>query len=161
MADYRQQIAEIRYGTGYASVLTFLIWFDGQDAYSEPRVAARVRANRTGTRTSGRDYGHDQRLRGTVRRIPRADVVLATRTISGWPAWRAFFRDAWDLKPWRWVYVAGTYGGASTYFDAELESPDPLWEDGPDLEANGMRRVELVIARKNGTRVTGAAVEGY
>ena len=98
-----------------------------------------------------------------MRRIPRADFDDGAKVISGWPAWRAFLRSAWALEPWRWVYAAGTYssGDATTYFDAELVEPGMNWEDGPDLEANGMRRLALLVLRKNGALVTGAAAEGY
>lgn len=162
MTGFRGLVPEIRYGTGYATVLTFRQPLDIPDGYSEPRVAALVRHNASTLRTASALYGHDQRLAGTVRRIPRADRVEGARTISGWPAWRAWLVTcAWRGRPWRWVYQAGTYGGGSTYFDAELESPEPEWPDGPEVEANGQRRLALVIVRANGSAVTASAVEGY
>src|SRR5688500_2199428 len=121
MTDFRGLTPQIRYGAGYATVLTFRFWLDAPDAYSDPRVEAVVRANATGSRVVGADYGHDQLLVGTVRRVPRADTVVGPNTVSGWPAWRSFLDYGWDLRPWRWVYQAGTYsaGDAATFFDAE------------------------------------------
>lgn len=161
MAGFRGLRPEIRYGASYATILTFRFWLDTPDAFSEPRIDAALRKNATGERVAAATYGHDQKLYGWARRIPRADFDDGAKVISGWPAWRDFLRYAWTLQPWRWVYEAGTYGGPTTYFDAELLAPEPMWAEGPDLEGNGMRRVELLILRKNGTSDTGSAVEGY
>src|SRR5689334_22898803 len=123
MTDHRGQTPEIRYGADYATVLVFRFWLDAPDAWSDPRQdPAGVVRTADGSAAYGISLGHEQMLRGTVRRIPRADIADGVRTLSGWPAWRAWLAEAWDLQSWRWVYAAGTYdaGDASTYFDAEL-----------------------------------------